>query len=154
MSAPTAWVIDTNTVLDLLVFEDPTTAPLREQLAQPGSRWIATLAMREELARVLAYPQIAKRLMARALPAADVLAAYDQRTHTEPAAPKAPCVCKDGDDQMFIDLAVAHSAVLVSKDDQVLRMARRLAPLGVYVCRRWPVPVPVSVPSVRPLTAA
>ena len=155
MSTSTAWVIDTNTVLDLLVFEDPATAPLCEQLAQPGSRWIATPAMREELARVLAYPQIAKRLMARALPAADVLAAFDQRTQTQPAAPKAPCVCKDADDQKFIDLAVAHRATLVSKDDQVLRMARRLAPLGVLVCRRWPVSGPVvSVPHVHPLTHA
>lgn len=149
MNAPNAWVIDTNTVLDLLVFEDAATRPLREQLAQPANRWIATLAMREELARVLAYPQIAKRLANRALPAADVLAAFDQRTHTEPAAPKAPCVCKDADDQKFIDLAVAHRATLVSKDDQVLRMARRLAPLGVLVCRRWPVPAP----AVRNFTA-
>jgi putative PIN family toxin of toxin-antitoxin system len=155
MSAPTIWVIDTNTVLDLLVFEDPATAMLRDQLAQPGNRWIATAAMREELARVLAYPQITKRLSARALPAADVLAAFDQRTRTEPVAPKAPYVCKDADDQMFIDLAVAHRATLVSKDDQVLRMARRLAPLGVLVCRRWPVPIPVGpLPAVRPLTAA
>ena len=149
MNAPTAWVIDTNTVLDLLVFEDTATAPLREQLAQPANRWIATLAMREELARVLAYPQIAKRLASRALPAVDVLVAFDQHTHTEPAAPKAPCVCKDADDQKFIDLAVAHRATLVSKDDQVLRMARRLAPLGVLVCRRWPVPAP----AVRNFTA-
>lgn len=150
MNAPTAWVIDTNTVLDLLVFEDAATGPLREQLAQPANRWIATLAMREELARVLAYPQIAKRLASRSLPAADVLAAFDQRTHTEPAAPRAPCVCKDADDQMFIDLAVAHRATLVSKDDQVLRMARRLAPLGVLVCRRWPVPAPAVRNSTVP----
>ena len=148
MSAPTAWVLDTNTVLDLFVFEDPATAPLREQLAQPGSRWIATLAMREELARVLAYPQIAKRLSARAMPAAAVLGAFDAQTQIEPAAPKAPFVCKDADDQMFIDLAVAHRATLVSKDGQVLRMARRLAPLGVLVCRHWP------VPSVRSFAAA
>jgi putative PIN family toxin of toxin-antitoxin system len=142
MSAhPTRLVLDTNIVLDLFVFEDPATAALRAQLAQPASRWIATPAMREELARVLAYPQIAKRLSARALPAADVLAAFDQHTHTEAAAPKAPCVCKDADDQKFIDLALAHRAALVSKDDQVLRMARRLAPLGVLVCRHWPAPV-------------
>jgi putative PIN family toxin of toxin-antitoxin system len=150
MSASTAWVLDTNIVLDLFLFEDPATEPLREQLARPGNRWIATPAMREELARVLAYPQIAKRLCARVLPAADVLAAFDQRTHTEPAAPKAPCVCKDPDDQKFIDLAVAHRATLVSKDDQVLRMARRLAPLGTFVCRHWPVPAP----AVRNVTAA
>jgi putative PIN family toxin of toxin-antitoxin system len=150
MSTPAAWVIDTNIVLDLMVFEDAAASPLREQLAQPGNRWIATLAMREELVRVLAYPQIVKRLAARPLLASDVLAAFDQRTQTEPAAPKAPCVCKDADDQKFIDLAVAHQATLVSKDDQVLRMARRLAPLGVLVCRRWPVPVP----AVRNFTAS
>jgi putative PIN family toxin of toxin-antitoxin system len=169
MSAqPQLLVIDTNIVLDLFVFEDLAVAPLREQLAQPASRWIATPAMREELARVLAYPQIARRLTARALPAAHVLAAFDQRSHTEPAAPKASCVCKDPDDQKFIDLAVAHRATLISKDHQVLRMARRLAPLGVLICRHWSVPVPVPAPvpesvpvavpvsvlPVRPLTAA
>lgn len=154
MSAPpTRLVIDTNIALDLLVFQDPATAPLREQLAHPDSRWMATPAMREELARVLAYPQIARRLVARSLPAADVLVAFDQRIHTESAASRAPCVCKDADDQKFIDLAVAHRAVLVSKDDQVLRMARRLAPLGVLVCRQWPVPVWVRVPCVPPLIA-
>jgi len=150
MNVPTAWVLDTNIVLDLLVFEDPAIAPLREQLSKPGSRWIATAAMREELARVLTYPQIAKRLVVRALSAADVLAAFDQRTQIECEAPRAPCVCKDADDQKFIDLAVAHCAALVSKDDQVLRLARRLAPLAVLVCRHWP----VSAPAIRNLTTA
>lgn len=154
MNAPAAWVIDTNTVLDLLLFQDPASVPLREQLAQTGQRWIVTAAMRDELARVLTYPQIAKRLSARAMPAAEVMAAFDAQTQIEPTAPKAPFVCKDADDQMFIDLAVAHRATLVSKDDQVLRMARRLATLGVVVCRRWPVPLPVVKPAVRPLTAA
>ena len=145
MSAhPTRLVLDTNIVLDLFVFDDPDTAALHAQLAQPASRWIATPAMRKELARVLAYPQISKRLSAHALPAADVLAAFDQHSHTEAAAPRAPCVCKDVDDQKFIDLAVAHRAMLVSKDDQVLRMARRLMPLGVHVCRRWSAPVPAA----------
>jgi putative PIN family toxin of toxin-antitoxin system len=149
MSAPpTLLVIDTNIVLDLFVFEDPAAVPLRDQLANPDSRWIATLAMREELARVLAYPQIGKRLTALERPAADVLAAFDQRAHIETTASRAPCVCKDADDQKFIDLAVEHQATLVSKDDQVLRMARRLAPLGVLVCRLWP------APAVRSLIAA
>ena len=131
-------VLDTNIVLDLFVFEDPATAALRERLADPGSRWLATAAMREELLRVLGYPAIAARLSARARPAAEVLAAFDRHTQTVAAAPKAAFVCKDADDQKFIDLAVAHRAALVSKDDQVLRLARRLATLGVPVCRRWP----------------
>ena len=145
MSAPaTRLVIDTNTVLDLFVFQDPGSAPLLVALAAPEARWLATDAMREELARVLGYPQIAKRLGARAMLAADVLAAFDRHAHAAPAAPKAAFVCKDADDQKFIDLAVAHRATLVSKDDQVLRMARRLATLGVAVCRQWPAPVVAS----------
>lgn len=139
MSAPTTrLVIDTNTVLDLFVFQDPGSAPLLAQLVTQQTRWLATGAMREELVRVLGYPQIAKRLGARAMLTAEVLAAFDGHTQTVLAAPKAAFVCKDVDDQKFIDLAVAHRAALVSKDDQVLRMARRLATLGVSVCRQWP----------------
>ena len=150
----TPLVIDTNTVLDLFVFQDPASAPLLAALAEPQVRWLATDAMREELARVLGYPQIVKRLNARVRPAAEALAAFDRQTHTVPAASKAAFVCKDADDQMFIDLAVAHRATLVSKDDQVLRMARRLATLGVVVCRRWPAPSSLVRPAAQPLTAA
>ena len=140
-ASATPLVLDTNIVLVVFVFEDAATAALREQLAEPGSRWLATAAMREELLRVLGYPAIAARLSARALPAAEVLAAFDRHSHTAPAAPKAAFGCKDADDQKFIDLAVAHRAALVSKDHQVLRLARRLATLGVPVCRQWPAPL-------------
>ena len=130
-------VLDTNIVLDLFVYEDPATQALLRQLDAPGTRWLATDAMREELARVLSYPQIAKRLLARALPADAVLAQFDRRADRVPPAVKAPYSCKDTDDQRFIDLAVAHRAVLVSKDAEVLCMARRLARLGVVVQRVW-----------------
>lgn len=130
-------VLDTNIVLDLFVYEDPATQALRQQLNQPATRWLATTAMRDELARVLGYPQIAKRLTARALPAEAVLALFDQRAETVPAAPKAPYTCRDTDDQGFIDLAVQHQAVLVSKDAEVLCMAKRLARLGAVVKRVW-----------------
>lgn len=147
MSAPpTRLVLDTNIVLDLFVFQDDATLPLHEQLASASTRWCATVAMREELARVLGYPQIARRLSERAQPAAEVLARFDLRAQIEPAAPRAAFACKDADDQKFIDLAVTHRAVLLSKDDQVLRMARRLATLGVQVCRRWPAGTAVSQP--------
>ena len=42
------------------------------------------------------------------------------------------------DDQPFIDLAVAHGALLLSKDAQVLGTARRVALLGARVARHWP----------------
>jgi predicted nucleic acid-binding protein len=87
--------------------------------------------MREELARVLAYPQIVKRLTARALPADTVLAHFDRHAQLQSDAPKAPYACKDADDQKFIDLAVQHTAALHSKDAQVLCMKKRLERCGV-----------------------
>ncbi|AOF87826.1 PIN domain protein [Hydrogenophaga sp. RAC07] len=130
-----ALVLDTNIALDLFVFEDPATESLRAALA--GGQWIATTAMREELVRVLAYPQIARRLTAQTRPAQAVLDAFDRCTRLVAEAPKAAYTCKDPDDQKFIDLAAAHRATLVSKDDAVLCMAKRLARVGVHVCREW-----------------
>ena len=48
-------------------------------------------------------------------------------------APRAPCVCKDADDQKFIDLAVAHAAILLSKDRAVLSLRKRLLAHGAQV---------------------
>lgn len=50
-----------------------------------------------------------------------------------PGRAQSPYTCKDPDDQQFIDLAVAHQAVLLSKDKAVLVMRKRLLKLGVAV---------------------
>ena len=125
-------VLDTNIVLDLLVFKDPLTQPLQTALSTGALRWIATPAMRDELERVLAYPQIAKRLAFYALLPEVVLAARDALVHTVAVADKAPVTCKDPDDQRFIDLAVAHRCTVLSKDHAVLCMAKRLLALGAH----------------------
>lgn len=143
-----AVVIDTNITLDLFVFQDPATAPLREALESESLDWLATDAMREELARVLAYPQIARRREAIAMSEDHVLGAFDRCVRTVPIAAKAPFTCKDADDQKFIDLAAAHGTTLVSKDAAVLCMARRLERVGVRVCRTWS---PESVVVAPPL---
>jgi putative PIN family toxin of toxin-antitoxin system len=130
-------VLDTNIALDLFIFEDPATVQLRAAIEGVSLGWLATDAMREELLRVLAYPQIVKRMAARTLAASEVLELFDQRVCIVAEAAKAPYTCKDPDDQKFIDLAVVHRATLVSKDAQVLRMGKRLSTLGVMVCRQW-----------------
>jgi putative PIN family toxin of toxin-antitoxin system len=124
-------VIDTNVVLDLLVFSDPAVQPLRDQLASGTLRWIATRPMRDELERVLAYPQIVKSLAHHRVEPAQVLAQFDAQVHWCDVAPKASVTCKDPDDQRFIDLAVAHRAQLLSKDKAILCMRKRLLALGV-----------------------
>ena len=124
-------VIDTNVVLDLLVFDAPAVQPLRDQLANGDLRWIATRPMRDELERVLAYPQIVKSLSHHQVQPVQVLAQFDAQVQWCDVAPKASVTCKDPDDQRFIDLAVAHRARLLSKDKAILCMRKRLLALGV-----------------------
>ena len=126
-------VVDTNVALDLLIFSDPRTAPLRTLLAQGRLAWIATQVMRDELERVLAYPHIVSRMDYYRVSAAQVLAVFDAQARLMDIAPKVAYVCKDADDQKFIDLAAAHRAILLSKDKAVICMRKRLANLGADV---------------------
>ena len=126
-------VVDTNVALDLLIFSDPRTAPLRTLLAQGRLAWIATQVMRDELERVLAYPHIVERMNYYRVDAAQVLVAFDAQVRLVEIAPKVAYVCKDADDQKFIDLAAAHRAILLSKDKAVICMRKRLVSLGADV---------------------
>jgi putative PIN family toxin of toxin-antitoxin system len=126
-------VLDTNIVLDLLLFQNPQVQGLRQALDRQEMRWLATVPMREELARVLAYPKIAVVLARLDHCAAPLLAQWDALVSVVEVAPRCAVRCRDPDDQMFIDLAVAHRAQLLSKDALVLRLTKRLLPLGVVV---------------------
>ena len=128
---PELLVLDTNIVLDVFVFNDPAAVPVRLGLHAREIDWIATTPMRDELARVLAYPQIVPRLIFYKLSAEDVLAAFDKHARTVAVAPKASLKCSDPDDQKFIDLALEHKALLLSKDKAVITMAKRLLAQGV-----------------------
>ena len=83
--------------------------------------------------RVLTYEWIA----AREPDMPRIRAAWtDHARMVAPEAPRAPIRCKDPDDQKFIDLAVAANATwLVTKDRELLKLARRAAKLGVAVLR-------------------
>ena len=126
-------VVDTNVALDLLIFSDPRTAPLRALLTQGRLDWIATQVMRDELERVLAYPHIVSRMDFYSVDAAQVLAAFDAQARLVDIAPRVAYVCKDADDQKFIDLAAAHRAILLSKDKAVICMRKRLLTLDAHV---------------------
>jgi len=141
LSAPRALVLDTNIVLDIFVFQDPATESLHQALDDPNWHWIASPPMRDELMRVLDYPQISRRFAASRQPdqtgrapltsKTAVLNRFDALVRSLPVAAKASVTCKDPDDQKFIDMAVAHQALLLSKDKAVLCMKKRLLALGV-----------------------
>ncbi len=125
------FVLDTNIVLDAFVFNDPAAQPLKLALASNLIRWLATPAMREELVRVLEYPRIMARLAFHQVTAAQVLVQFDGQARMVDVPAKASVTCRDPDDQKFIDLAVAHQSVLLSKDQAVLCLAKRLSALQV-----------------------
>ena len=131
-------VLDTNVVLDLLVFGDPRARPLSEGLQSGQLNWIATVPMREELARVLAYPKVAPRVAFHRGDPDHVLADFDRHVQLVEVPAKAAVTCGDPDDQKFIDLAVAHRCTLLSKDHEVLRMRKRLERLAVRAMAQFP----------------
>ena len=131
-------VIDTNVVLDVFLFDDAAAKPLKALLDAGGARWLATQVMRDELERVLDYAQLQPRLAFYGLQAADVLAKFDRHAQLVEVAPKAGVTCTDRDDQKFIDLAVAHKSLLLSKDTAVLKTRKRLQRLDVEVMKALP----------------
>ncbi len=131
-----AVVLDTNVALDLLLFHDPRTAELQQALAQGRLRWLVLPSMREEFARVLDYAHLAAWRQAHGRSAQAALAAFDALSRTTEAVSACAVRCSDADDQPFIDLAVAHRALLLSKDRAVLATRARLAALGVEVLQQ------------------
>ena len=140
--APVRVVLDTNIVLDLWLYKDAATPALLNALEEKSVQWLATQIMRDELERVLAYTHIVKRLAFSQLKAEDILAQFDAHVQLMPVAVKAMFMCKDGDDQKFIDLAVQHQTQLISKDKAVLTMRNRMARLGVAVGKVSPAALP------------
>ena len=130
-------VLDTNIVLDLWLYQDAATPALLEALETKAVQWLATQVMRDELERVLAYTHIVKRLAFSQLTAEDILAQFDAHAQRMTVAAKCQFVCKDGDDQKFIDLAAQHQTQLISKDKAVLTMRNRMARIGVNTTREF-----------------
>lgn len=134
----TTVVLDTNIVLDLWLYNDPATPALQAALNANTVQWLATQVMRDELARVLAYPHIVQRMAKSSISAAYILAQFDAHVRLTPISPKAPYTCKDADDQKFVDLAAEHHAQLISKDKAVLTLRNRMARIGVAVAKSFP----------------
>ena len=126
-------VLDTNVVLDLLLFKDPRVQALRQAITAQCLRWIATEPMLDELGQVLRRTALARwghdseQVMADALRLCQPVASF---TETAGRIPR----CTDPDDQMFIDLAWRWPATLLfSRDRALLRLARPARPHGLWI---------------------
>lgn len=126
-------VLDTNVVLDWLVFNDSRLAALGRTIEDGNLRWQACPRMRAELERTLAYPALArwKPDSERTLTLFDRLS---QLQHDPPPRLAGPLLCSDPDDQVFIELSLATNAAwLFTRDRALLKLARRAAGRGLRI---------------------
>ncbi len=130
---PRRLVLDTNVCLDLFVFRDPRWAALLSAMRESRVQAYTRADCRMEWTLVLAYT----RLGLDAAQQAAALAEFDQWVALVPEAEAADAiklpVCRDTDDQKFIELAAACGAdALVTKDKLVLKLARKMKKLALF----------------------
>ena len=131
---PLRLVLDTNVWVDWLVFDDPSIIPIKVAVASGA----AQIFIDEDCAREL-EDVLARELTKKPLPATD-RAAWRRLVHysdkSQGAAQKAPCgsdgqaallpICRDPDDQKFLELANDCAAdLLITRDRELLTLARR-----------------------------
>ena len=128
-------ILDTQVVMDWLVFDESTLLPLIAAVESRHLHWVATAAMKAELLHV-----IGRGVAARYSPDLQrVETAFTQhcRFVEEPSLGIARPRCSDTDDQKFIDLGLALAATaptwLISRDRAVLKVAKRAARLGLPI---------------------
>jgi uncharacterized protein len=134
MSDKPAAVIDTQALLDWLVFRDAAASRWSRAVLAGQLRWLACPAMRRELGHMLAHPRLA-----RWQPDGErALAVFDRhaRLLPDPVASLPSLRCRDADDQVFIDLALGERvAWLLTRDKALLALARRAGPWGTAIVR-------------------
>jgi len=129
-------VLDTNVVLDWLLFEDPAAQLLSAAIQERRVSLVVHAHALEELQRVLQYPRFAldadrrQQIFLQYEQVADLFTATVAGDALPPAFPR----CRDPDDDPFVALAYLVGAdALVSKDRRVLGMRKRLRKFGLAV---------------------
>jgi len=131
MKKSPAWraVLDSNVWIDILVFDDPNSRPIRAALEAGTLEALIDARCLKELTYVLDYPQFVRFAVDKAK-ALETVAQLSRLVEIAPPPEDAPPLpkCKDRDDQKFLELAHATQADwLVSKDRALLKLAKRTA---------------------------
>ena len=126
-------MLDTNAVLDALLFDDASMRALMLEVRAARLQWLVTPRMRSEFLHVLARPMLAKYITDGERTLSDFDRLANVRDETTPGSfPR--LVCRDSDDQVFIELALRERASwLVTRDRDLLRLAARARRLNLQI---------------------
>jgi putative PIN family toxin of toxin-antitoxin system len=131
---PKRLVLDTNVCLDLFVFRDPRWARLLIALQTKAVEAVTREDCRREWQIVLDYPHLPLDAQAKRQSAVD----FDALIRCVPLTPAADSavklpICKDPDDQKFLEVARDMRAdALITKDKALLKLARRTMRAGLF----------------------
>ena len=129
-------VLDTNVILDLLVFKDPSTEPIRLLLDANQVDAVRTPASMAELIDVIGRPTFKLSQADQEI----VVQAWESssRLIEDTAIESAPFTCRDLDDQVFINMAYSlRPALLLSKDLRVLELHKIAKHYGVEISQDY-----------------
>jgi putative PIN family toxin of toxin-antitoxin system len=129
-------VLDTNVILDLLVFKDPSVEPIQLMLDAKQVDAVRTTASMAELIDVIGRPafKLSQENQETILQAWERGSRLLENTAIEPA----PFTCRDPDDQVFIDMAYSiRPAFLLSKDLRVLELRAIAKHHGVEISNQY-----------------
>lgn len=133
---PNRIVLDTNVCLDLFVFRDPRWQNLLTALREGRVHAVTREDCRREWQIVLTYAHLKLDETGRERCEAefDALIHLLPQTELTPASDTRLPLCRDPDDQKFLELARdARAQVLITKDKALLKLARKIAKSGLFL---------------------
>ena len=129
-------ILDTNILLDIFVFKDPRAANLSNALQNREFAAYASLATMEEFSDVVSRPlfSLEDQQQTEMTRQWQALSQIIDAGRIEGA----PWKCRDSDDQIFLDIAfTVRPSILISKDNEVLKLASRAAEQGILITANY-----------------
>jgi putative PIN family toxin of toxin-antitoxin system len=129
-------VLDTNILLDLFYFSDPSVADLHQALFEGRIHAYTLEVIWEEFEEVLGRKPFHQ--------SAKAIAQIREKNETlfiwqELGSSTCGIRCRDQDDQVFLELAVQNApCLLITKDTDLLKLKKRLLPFQVQILQKFP----------------
>jgi putative PIN family toxin of toxin-antitoxin system len=125
-------VLDTNVLLDLWLFDDPSVRSLRDGIEAGSLQPLRSADCDAEFEEVIGREQFGLDEASRQA----VLARWAGCSELITGVAPAPLACADPDDQKFLDVAFSAGAdLLLTRDKALLRLARRAEAAGLRIRR-------------------